>query len=96
MLEDGTVIPPANLTDLPFCQQLRVKNLSAHLRPHKMNVVKVDTGPFLFTPIHFNSIDRRTKKNDGKICKLAINLYFQGIFTLKKYFFFHSIPVGSK
>lgn len=69
VLEDGTVIPPANLTDLPFCQQLRVKNLSAHLRPHKMSTAKVDTGPFLFTPIHFNSIDRRAKKNDGKICK---------------------------
>lgn len=69
VLEDGTVIPPANLTDLPYCQQLRVKNLAAHLRPHKINIVKVDTGPFLFTPIHFNSIDRRTKKNDGKICE---------------------------
>lgn len=74
VLEDGMIIPPANLTDLPYCQQLKVKNLSAHLRPCKLNVVKVDTGPFLFTPIHFNSIDRRTKKNDGKISKFRYSL----------------------
>lgn len=76
VLEDGKVIPPANLTDLPFCQQFKVKNLPTHLRPHKINTAKVDTGPFLFTPIHFNSIDRRTIKNDGTISKLIQNSVF--------------------
>lgn len=67
VLEDGTVIPPANLTNLPYCQQFKLKNLSSHLRPHKLTIAKVDNGPFLFTPIQFNSIDRRSKKNDGVI-----------------------------
>lgn len=83
VLEDGTVIPPANLTHLPYCQQFKVKNGSSHLRPHKLNTVKVDNGPFLFTPIHFNSIDSRTKKNDGvltfqwvknEMCEVSVSL----------------------
>lgn len=60
-LENGTFIPPANLTDLPFCELFQLKDLNLHLRPHKIESNKVDCGPFLFTPIHFNSsIDRRT------------------------------------
>ena len=70
-LENGTFIPPANLTDLPFCESFQLKDLSLHLRPHKMESNKVDSGPFLFTPIHFNSsIDRRTayaKKRDKEV-----------------------------
>ncbi|XP_068150379.1 protein brunelleschi [Drosophila tropicalis] len=64
VLENGTVIPPANLTDLPYCMDLSVKDLAAHLRPQRIKVAKADSGPFLFTPIHFNSMDRRDKKKD--------------------------------
>lgn len=64
VLENGTVIPPANLTDLPYCIDLQVKDLPAHLRPQRIKVAKADSGPFLFTPIHFNSVDRRDKKKD--------------------------------
>ncbi|KAH8279570.1 hypothetical protein KR018_002003 [Drosophila ironensis] len=64
VLENGTVIPPANLTDLPYCLDLQVKDLPAHLRPQRIKVAKADSGPFLFTPIHFNSVDRRDKKKD--------------------------------
>lgn len=75
-LENGTFIPPANLTDLPFCDQFLFKDLPPHLRPHKIVSNKVDTGPFLFTPIHFNSsIDRRTanaKKRDRDISFLWV------------------------
>ncbi|KAG4079459.1 hypothetical protein HA402_005156 [Bradysia odoriphaga] len=67
VLDNGTVIPPANLTDLPYCVHFQVQNLPSHLQPHKIAVSKVDCGPFLFTPIHFSSIDRRIKKNDSKI-----------------------------
>lgn len=69
VLDNGTVIPPANLTDLPYCDQFKIKMLSSHMRPYKMTTNKIDSGPFLFTPIHFGSIDRRIKKNDGKISK---------------------------
>ncbi|XP_055858949.1 protein brunelleschi [Episyrphus balteatus] len=64
VLENGTVIPPANLTDIPYCLELTLKDLPSHLRPQQIKVIKVDSGPFLFTPIHFSSIDRREKKKD--------------------------------
>ncbi|XP_036344710.1 protein brunelleschi-like isoform X1 [Rhagoletis pomonella] len=64
VLENGTVIPPANLTDLPYCMDLVVRDLPAHLRPQRIKIVKADSGPFLFTPIHLNSIDRREKKRE--------------------------------
>lgn len=67
VLENGTVIPPANLTDLPLCSQVLAKDLPSHLRPLKIAVAKVDSGPFLFTPIHFSSMDRRQAKDDSKI-----------------------------
>ena len=75
VLENGTVIPPSNLTDLPYCALVQVKDLSSHLKPQKIIIDKVDSGPFLFTPIHFSSIDRRQlKKNDSKIGKSRTNL----------------------
>ncbi|XP_011210038.2 protein brunelleschi [Bactrocera dorsalis] len=64
VLENGTVIPPANLTDLPYCMDLVVRDLPAHLRPQRIKIVKADSGPFLFTPIHLNSMDRREKKKE--------------------------------
>ncbi|XP_055918283.1 protein brunelleschi [Eupeodes corollae] len=64
VLDNGTVIPPANLTDIPYCLDLTLKDLPSHLRPQQIKVIKVDSGPFLFTPIHFSSIDRREKKKD--------------------------------
>ena len=68
VLDNGIIIPPANLTDLPLCTSLQAKDLAPHLRPLKIAVLKVDSGPFLFTPIHFSSIDRRTTpKNHSKV-----------------------------
>lgn len=81
VLENGTIIPPANLTDLPICQQLLVKELPSHLRPQKIAIHKVDSSPFLFTPIHFtSSIDRKTKKNDSKIGK-CLFVYYYNVFS---------------
>ncbi|XP_011292193.2 protein brunelleschi [Musca domestica] len=64
VLENGTVIPPANLTDLPFCMDIVVKDLPAHMRPQRIKIAKADSGPFLFTPLQFNSMDRRDKNKD--------------------------------
>lgn len=88
VLENGTVIPPSNLTDLPYCISFQLKDLAAQLRPQKIVVNKADNGPFLFTPIHYNSsIDRRTvsarKRMDNKLafnwvqhdlCEIVIKL----------------------
>lgn len=69
VLDNGIIIPPSNLTDLPICTKFTVNDLETHLRPMKILVNKIDPGPFLFTPIHFsNSLDRRlVKKNDNQI-----------------------------
>ncbi|EDW02773.1 protein brunelleschi [Drosophila grimshawi] len=73
VLENGTVIPPANLTDLPYCMKVVVKDLPPHLRPQRIKIAKADSGPFLFTPIHFNSVDSRDKKkNKNKIAFLWV------------------------
>lgn len=70
VLENGTVIPPSNLTDIPYCEILQAKDVPSHLKPQKIAIEKIDDGPFIFTPIHFSSIDRRTqKKNESKVCK---------------------------
>lgn len=70
------MIPPANLTDLPYCLSYQLKELPLYLRPIKIESNKINSGPFLFTPIHFNSsIDRRTagtKKRDSKISFLWV------------------------
>lgn len=88
-LENGTTIPPANLTDLPYCTSLQLKELSPSTRPHKLAITKMDFGPFIFTPIHFGSIDRRGRgsrrlnKNDRDcafdwiqhdLCEVSIQL----------------------
>lgn len=67
-LENGTTIPPANLTDLPYCSSIKVINLAPYLRPHKIAQIKVESGPFIFTPLHFgSSLDRRQKSDNRKI-----------------------------
>ena len=40
------------------------KDLPAHLKPQRIKIAKADSGPFLFTPLQFNSIDRRDKNKD--------------------------------
>jgi hypothetical protein len=68
VLDSGIVIPPANLTNIPLCHTYVLRNLQPHLQPRKIQVVKQDTGPFLFTPIHFGSLDRRsTQGNQSKM-----------------------------
>lgn len=48
--------------------QMQIKDLQSHLKPHRIKVIKEDSGPFLFTPIHISSIDRRmTKKKENKV-----------------------------
>ncbi|XP_055586436.1 protein brunelleschi-like [Uranotaenia lowii] len=66
VLENGTIIPPANLTDLPLCSQLLVKDLPSHMKPLKIVVAKADSGPFLFTPIQFCSGELISAKTTWK------------------------------
>ncbi|XP_057664018.1 protein brunelleschi isoform X1 [Diorhabda carinulata] len=69
VLESGLVVPPANLTDIPKCAAFTPKDLQPHLRPRRIENHKQDTGPFLFTPIHFGggSLDRKSRQANTKL-----------------------------
>ncbi|XP_049774968.1 protein brunelleschi [Schistocerca cancellata] len=67
VLDSGTVVPPANLTHLPQLKCFTLQNLVPHLRPQKIEKLKEDSGPFLFTPIHFGSLDRKSTSSSSKM-----------------------------
>ncbi|VEN36763.1 unnamed protein product, partial [Callosobruchus maculatus] len=95
VLESGLVVPPANLTDVPICLEFTPQDLKPHLRPRKVERGKKETGPFLFTPIHFGgggSLERRSKKGNEKLdflwtqnesCEVFVNLLNPLPFELK-------------
>ncbi|XP_063989770.1 protein brunelleschi [Diachasmimorpha longicaudata] len=82
VLSSGIVIPPANLTNIPRTRSFVLKNLQPHLQPQKIERVKEDHGPFLFTPINFGSLERRTKSKskvdylwvEGDVCEVSLQL----------------------
>ncbi|XP_043670547.1 protein brunelleschi [Vespula pensylvanica] len=80
VLDSGTVIPPANLINIPKTKYFSLKNLQPHLQPQKIERVKEDHGPFLFTPINFGSLERKTMSKskmdylwvEGDICEVSM------------------------
>lgn len=82
VLPSGVVIPPANLTNIPKTRAFVLKNLQPHLQPQKIERVKEDHGPFLFTPINFGSLERRNKSKskvdylwvEGDVCEVSMQL----------------------
>ncbi|KYM75650.1 Trafficking protein particle complex subunit 9 [Atta colombica] len=82
VLDSGTVIPPANLLNIPKTKLFTLKNMQPHLQPQKIERVKEDHGPFLFTPINFGSLERKnTLKSkvdylwvEGDICEVLMQL----------------------
>lgn len=66
VLETGEVIPPANLTHVPACSALAPRPAPPARAPHLVKS-KAQSGPFIFTPIHFGSLERKTKKDEGKM-----------------------------
>ncbi|VVD01877.1 unnamed protein product [Leptidea sinapis] len=71
VLETGEVIPPANLTHVPHCLHFNPRPLEATRTPHLINS-KPQHGPFIFTPIHFGSLERKSKKEEGKMDHLWV------------------------
>ncbi|KAJ2945686.1 hypothetical protein O0L34_g525 [Tuta absoluta] len=91
VLETGEVIPPANLTHVPQCSWFSARPLPPARTPHLIKCA-AQTGPFIFTPIHFGSIDRKAKKDEGKmeylwveddICEVQLKLTNPLPFELK-------------
>ncbi|KAL6435603.1 hypothetical protein ACFW04_005506 [Cataglyphis niger] len=82
VLDSGTVIPPANLLNIPKTKSFILKNMQPHLQPQKIERVKEDHGPFLFTPINFGSLERKnTSKSkvdylwvEGDVCEVSMQL----------------------
>ncbi|XP_072944663.1 protein brunelleschi isoform X1 [Epargyreus clarus] len=66
VLETGEVIPPANLTHVPRCSQFSPRPAPPARAPHLVKC-KSQHGPFIFTPIHFGSLERKAKKDEGKM-----------------------------
>ncbi|CAK1555670.1 unnamed protein product [Leptosia nina] len=66
VLETGEVIPPANLTHVPHCSHFTPRPLPPARTPHLIKL-KPQQGPFIFTPIHFGSLERKSKKDEGKM-----------------------------
>ncbi|XP_050306114.1 protein brunelleschi [Anthonomus grandis grandis] len=93
VLESGVVVPPANLTDIPKCCGFILNDLNPHLRPRVIKKEKEDTGPFLFTPIHFGSLDRKTRDKadpkmeflwvENEVCEVSLKLVNPLPFELK-------------
>lgn len=94
VLDSGVVVPPANLTDIPLCAGFVLRDSKPHLRPKVIEKEKEDTGPFLFTPIHFGtgSLDRRKDKSNPKmdflwveneVCEVSLKLINPLPFELK-------------
>ncbi|EGI61990.1 Trafficking protein particle complex subunit 9 [Acromyrmex echinatior] len=82
VLDSGTVIPPANLLNIPKTKLFTLKNMQPHLQPQKIERVKEDHGPFLFTPINFGSLERKNISKskvdylwvEGDICEVSMQL----------------------
>ncbi|GLG96735.1 Protein brunelleschi, partial [Gryllus bimaculatus] len=91
VLDSGQVVPPANLTSVPSVRSFSLQNLPAPLRPQKLETQQEDSGPFLFTPIHFGSLERRSgasSKMDyqwvvGDTCEVSLELSNPLPFELK-------------
>lgn len=66
VLETGEVIPPANLSHVPNCSWFTPRPLPPARAPHLVKS-KAHHGPFIFTPIHFGSLERNAKKQEGKM-----------------------------
>lgn len=67
VLDNGIVIPPANLSNIPICVGFTLRNLKPHSQPRKIKALKQDLGPFLFTPIKFGSLERKNNKPQSKM-----------------------------
>lgn len=65
------MIPPANLNNVPMCRGFTLKNLKPYLQPSKIQHLKQDSGPFLFTPIHFGSLEKKGNKPSSKMGKYS-------------------------
>ncbi|KAL4711474.1 hypothetical protein ACJJTC_000490 [Scirpophaga incertulas] len=66
VLETGEVIPPANLTHVPRCFAFAPRPPPPARAPRQIKCT-TNQGPFIFTPIHFGSLERKSRKEEGKI-----------------------------
>nr|XP_018912061.1 PREDICTED: protein brunelleschi [Bemisia tabaci]XP_018912062.1 PREDICTED: protein brunelleschi [Bemisia tabaci]XP_018912063.1 PREDICTED: protein brunelleschi [Bemisia tabaci] len=67
ILDSGLVVPPANLLNIPQLESFVIQNLKPHLRPIKLEKVKHDFGPFLYTPLSLGSLEKKSVQLDQKL-----------------------------
>ncbi|XP_016152381.1 PREDICTED: trafficking protein particle complex subunit 9 isoform X2 [Ficedula albicollis] len=92
-LPDGLKLPPVPFTKLPIVKSVKLLNLPASLRPHKMKSLlgqNVSTkSPFIYSPIIAHSRgEERNKKIDfqwvqGDVCEVQLMVYNPMPFELR-------------
>ncbi|XP_026310346.1 trafficking protein particle complex subunit 9 [Piliocolobus tephrosceles] len=92
-LRDGLTLPPVPFTKLPIVRHVKLLNLPASLRPHKMKSLlgqNVSTkSPFIYSPIiAHNRGEERNKKIDfqwvqGDVCEVQLMVYNPMPFELR-------------
>ncbi|XP_059052611.1 protein brunelleschi [Achroia grisella] len=66
VLPTGAVVPPASLSHVPQCGSFTPRPPPPPRAPHLVKL-KTQQGPFIFTPIHFGTLERKAKRDEGKM-----------------------------
>ncbi|NWI09861.1 TPPC9 protein, partial [Crypturellus soui] len=92
-LPDGLKLPPVPFTKLPIVKSVKLLNLPASLRPHKMKSLlgqnMTTKSPFIYSPIiAHNRTEERSKKIDfqwvqGDVCEVQLMVYNPMPFELR-------------
>uniref|UniRef100_A0A8C6NFD7 Uncharacterized protein n=1 Tax=Melopsittacus undulatus TaxID=13146 RepID=A0A8C6NFD7_MELUD len=91
-LPDGLKLPPVPFTKLPIVRSVKLLNLPASLRPHKVKSLlgqSVSTkSPFIYSPIIAHSREEKSKKIEfqwvqGDVCEVQLMVYNPMPFELR-------------
>ncbi|KAK3088481.1 hypothetical protein FSP39_019701 [Pinctada imbricata] len=80
-LDNGLILPPVALSNIPYVKSFKLMPLRPHLQPKKLDcsTEKVDTGPFIFTPLLLGQTDSQDNMNKvdfnlvaGDLCEVQL------------------------
>ncbi|XP_069105894.1 trafficking protein particle complex subunit 9-like [Argopecten irradians] len=82
-LESGVILPPIPLSNIPQVRSLKLIPLPPHLQPVKIasKVEKLDTGPFIFTPLSLGQTDVQNKTHvdfcwvEQDMCEVQLQVF---------------------
>ncbi|XP_033727368.1 trafficking protein particle complex subunit 9-like [Pecten maximus] len=82
-LDSGVILPPIPLSNIPQVRSFKLIPLQPHLQPVKIasKVEKLDTGPFIFTPLSLGQTDVQNKTHadfcwvEHDMCEVQLQVY---------------------